>query len=333
MKDLYNIPNDDGKEYRLKKFVEYQHEVPSIHYRYLGEWIKRKKYEANKAINLSWLLAITYNEITTILVDELLKKKSFKEIWEENKGQLQFGSAKKYAKNNDQFLGLIKDFSIETGGSPISWLNNCQRGDGQQTYREIQKNLLGIKNCGRFSSDLFLETIIYLKDYLKINVEEPTSIDWKNCANLTSGIFNIFYEDEKANEYDKTKKLSKQDELYLTGKLEEIQKRIIETYPEQDAEISLFIGKICSFRNLFKNARYGGFHHDRQLGVIKFYEKEFPQYDYLWEECYELRKSMFDERFLGELHNWEGIRKERKKLWLKTGKTGAEPTALKTKSS
>lgn len=47
--DLYNIPNDDGKRYRLKKFVEYQHEVPSIHYRVLGEYIK--KYMGGKEFN------------------------------------------------------------------------------------------------------------------------------------------------------------------------------------------------------------------------------------------------------------------------------------------
>ena len=91
----------------------------------------------------------------------------------------------------------------------------------------------------------------------------------------------------------------------------------------------MFIGKICSFRNLFKNARYGGFHHDRQLQVIKEYEKVLPEYEYLWKECYDLRKTMFDKRFLGELNGWNGIRKERKKLWLTTGLTGAEKESLK----
>ena len=164
----------------------------------------------------------------------------------------------------------------------------------------------------------------YLKDYLGISIKEPTKIDWKNCANLTSGIFNIFYEDEKANEFDKTKKVTPLEIKYLSTKLSAIQKSIQGTYPEQDSEISMFIGKICSFRNLFKNARYGGFHHDRQLGVLKQYEVDFSQYSYLWEECYKLRKDIFPSRFLGELHGWDGIRKERKKIWLTTGKTGVE---------
>ena len=36
---------------------------------------------------------------------------------------------------------------------------------------------------------------------------------------------------------------------------------------------------------------------------------------------------MFDERFLGELHDWSGIRPQRKKLWLKEGLTGVEKDA------
>ena len=36
------IPNDSGHPYRLDKFVEYQHNVPSIHYRTLGQYILKR---------------------------------------------------------------------------------------------------------------------------------------------------------------------------------------------------------------------------------------------------------------------------------------------------
>ena len=234
MSDIYHIPNDDGKYYRLNKFVEYQHEVPSIHYRFLGEYIKNHKFDKDTTINFCFLMCVTYNELTCILLHEMFKEMTEEEIWDKYKTFLSFGSARKYAKNNDQFIDLIKD------------------------------------------------------------------------------------------EFDKTKKVTPLEIKYLSTKLSVIQKSIQETYPEQDSEISMFIGKICSFRNLFKNARYGGFHHDRQLGVLKQYEVDFPQYSYLWEECYKLRQDIFPSRFLGELHGWDGIRKERKKIWLTTGKTGVE---------
>ena len=118
--------------------------------------------------------------------------------------------------------------------------------------------------------------------------------------------------------------LKNHKKFQLTKKLKVIQAEIGKTYPEQNNEICMFIGKICSFRNLFKNARYGGFHHDRELEVLKQYEKDFPSYNSLWKQCYKIRLDIFPHHLLGELNGWEGIRKERKKLWLTTGKTGVE---------
>lgn len=324
MSDIYHIPNDDGKRYRLDKFVEYQHEVPSIHYRFLGEYIKTHKFDKDITVDFCFLMCVTYNELTCILLHEMLKTSSPEEIWDNYKKNLSFGSARKYAKNNDQFVDLIYGWRSITNNMPFEWLNCQILPSEEQTCVNVQRHIQNVKNVGRFASDLFIEMLVYLKDYLEIRIKEPTTIDWKNCANLTSGIFNIFYEDEKANQFDKTKKVTPLEIRYLSTKLSTIQKSIQQTYPEQDSEISMFIGKICSFRNLFKNARYGGFHHDRQLGVLKQYETIFPQYNYLWEECYELRKQIFPSRFLGELNGWDGIRKERKKIWLTTGKTGVE---------
>lgn len=324
MSDLYHIPKDNGIDYRLKKFVEYQHEVPSIHYRFLGDYIVKYKLSKAEAINLCWYMSVTYNEITCLVLWKLLSVAYEEEVWENFKPVLNFGSARKYAKNNDMFVQLIKDWKEITKGNPEKWLNDLNTEVGEKTFRNIQRELNRIKNCGRFASDLFLETITYLKDYVGINIKEPFTLDWKNCANLTSGIFNIFYEDEKANEFDKTRKITELDKRYLTKKLKIIQAEIKSTYPEQNVEISMFIGKICSFRNLFKNARYGGFHHDRQLGVIRQYEKDFPELKDLWKQCYELRFEIFPHRFLGELNGWDGIRTERKKIWLTTGYTGVE---------
>lgn len=326
MTDLYNIPHDDKQDYRLRKFVEYQHEVPSIHYRFVGEWIKKYKIDKDRAVNICWYMLTTYNEITCILLDEFIncEKLSYEYIWDKYKENLDFGSSRKYAKNNDWFVPLMKQWDVITNGKPYEWLKKKEKKDAEETYKTLQKELGKLKYVGRFSADLFIETVSYLRDYFGISIKEPIEIDWKNCSNLTSGIFNIFYEDKKADEYDKTKKLTEQDKEYLSIKLLEIKEKIKEIYPEQDNEITMFIGKICSFRNLFKSSRYGGFHHDRELGVIKKYEKTMPEYKYLWDECYELRSQIFPDRLLGEKHGWDGIRKERKKLWIKTGHTGVE---------
>lgn len=322
MSDIYHIPGDNGKDYRLRKFAEYQHEVPSIDCRFLGEWIKKYNLDKDTAVDMIWLLSVSYNEITAIFLNEY--KIRTMEEWLENKSKLSFGSARKYVKNLDLFVGLMEEWEQATNGKPYEWILQFVSPDAEKTYNNILNGISSLKNVGHFSAYRFVDCFVYLKDWFNMDITGSSVLDWKNCANMTSGIYNIFYEDERANEFDRTHKVSQIEKAYLKSRLKIIQETIHEIYPEQDNDISIFIGKICSFRNLFKNARYGGFHHDRQLGVIRKYQQDYPEYSELWEKCLELRKETFPERFLGELHDWDGIRKERKKIWLTTGKTGVE---------
>lgn len=328
--DLYHIPNDDGYSYRLKKFVEYQHEVPSIHYRFTGNWIKKYAYEKNRAVNICWLMSVTYNEITCIVLDRLLYdlRISPENIWKLYKDKLDFGSARKYAKNCDWFIPLMNEWNKITCGEPLNWLLSQCRFEPESNYRQLQSVLNGQKYVGRFAADLFIESVSYLKDYFGIRISEPSVINFDDGANLTSGLFDIFYEDEKAIQYDKTRMLSRYDHVLLSQYLSIVQEEIRSTYPTQDSEITMFIGKICSFRNLFKAARYGGFHHDRELGVLRKYEKDMPEMNDIFENCFKLRQEIFPRKFLGEYGGWDGIRKERKKLWLKHGLTGVEECSI-----
>lgn len=334
--DLYGIPGDTGGTWRMDKFVEYQHEVPSIHYRVLGEYIKKYVKDRDDAVMMCWYMASTYNEVTCVLLQEIFDWKSLtpstvhdycQDFWKKNKYSLEFGSARKYAKNMNWFPVLMESFIRLTKKHPYKWLKEVSQDLKPLTaYRTVFNIISHQPYTGRFSTDLFMESILYIQDYLRLSFKEPSKLDWKRCSNLTSGLLNIFYEDEAANEFDKTGKLVFPPE-YLTDKLLTVQDRISEVYPEQEDDINLFVGKICSFRNLFKSARYGGFHHDRELGWLNLYKQEFPRYRHLWNRIFKIRREMFDERFLGELHDWDDIRPERKKLWIKEGLTGVEKNA------
>lgn len=206
MSDIYNIPGDDHKTYRLKKFVEYQHEAASINERFLGEWIKKYNVDKDRAVNMCWLMLVTYNELTCILLDELIRQYGAELVWERYKPLLNFGSARKYAKNNDQFVGLMNDWRALTDNCPFKWLIRQIKPSEVESCKFIQSTIERVPNVGRFASDLFLEAIVYIRDYLGVGIKFPETKDWKNCANLTSGIYNIFYEDERANLFDKTKR-------------------------------------------------------------------------------------------------------------------------------
>lgn len=323
MSDLYHIPGDNGKDYRLKKFVEYQHEAPATDYRFVAEYCRRRKVDKDHIVDLAFILAVTYSEITTVFISELLVDgKTHWDIWK-LKDNLNFGSAGKYKKYNDEYIPIMESWNAITEGKSHQWILQENSDNPEQTYRRIYRKVSSITGVGRFTVDQFILMIVYMRDDLGLNIEIPSRINWRYCSNETSGLYNIFYEDEKANEYDRNGKISETEIRYLTSRVKVVQKAIMDTYGEY-VEISDFVDKICSFRNLFKGQRYGGFHHDRELGVLKDYEKAFPEYQYIWDGCYRIRESIFPDKLLGEKHGWNGIRKERKKLWLTTGKTGVE---------
>jgi hypothetical protein len=324
-----NIPNDTGHPWRLKKFVEYQHEVPSIHYRFIGEYAKKRKLNFSDCIDLFWFCSTCYNEVTAILMFEKsymkLNPKELKQAWIDNKNMLVFNSSRMYAKSMDWFVPLMYSWHRITKNNSEKWFKGIinKAKSEEDAYTSLYKNLLGVRYVGRFAADVFMECVMYMKDYLDIPIVEPFKLDWKHCSNLTSGLMNIFYEDEAADEFDRTEKiLISEDKLYTY--LNKIQTAIGHKYPEQDNDIPMFIGKICSFRNLFKSTRYGGYHHDRQLETVKAYEEIYPKFA---KRMYELRAEMFPHHLLGELNGWEGIRKERKKLWITKGLTGVEKIA------
>jgi len=329
------IPNDNGIDYRLNKFVEYQNAVPPVHRKILIEYAKQKKLTYDDMILLSWLMSNTYHELTSILMFEEIKYDNnfyfnFKNWWIKNNQRVLFGSAKKWIKMKDRILDVIDFFVKIYGKQPYQFLLNAlsKENDKKKRYELIKKINSSCKNHGRFSEDLFLEILITFQknNELNLNLESDEKFDWENCDNLTSAVFNIIYQDELANKFDK--KLIKKSELevwypVLLNTVKTIEQAIENKY-KQKIDIPLFITKLCSFRNLFKNSRYGGYHHDRQLEYIIEYNKIWPEKKELWRTILEIRYKSFNHNLLGELNGWKGIRKERKKLWTTKGLTGVE---------
>ena len=316
------IPNDTGHPYRLDKFVEYQHEAPSVAPVVATAFARRRALALNQQVELAWLHSVAYSEITAaLLLDERPTwAKDPEGFWRRSKARLQFGSARVYVKNNDRFPAMVRQFYEATNGKPYDWLRQALTKDTKRSYTAAHKLICGLEYTGRFAADRFLELLIGFG----MELEMPYELDWKKNSNLTSGLFNVLYRDEEADEYDRTGRLRPGAERELSEALEMVWKAVQRRYPKQRTPLQIVTGKLCSFRNLFKGARYGGFHHDRQLGFIRAYERVWPSRTSLWAELYEIRREVFPKHLLGEVVGWEGIRKDRKKLWLTTGRTGVE---------
>lgn len=321
-----NIPNDDWVNYRVDKFIEYQHKVPPIHQAVLLEYARIRNISKSEAIIICWIMANTYSELTTMLIFEEIDfswnfSEQFKSFWEKNSNRVQFWSAKKYIKMDWRIVWIVDWFFKNYWNDPFLNIKNIiwYEENWENSYYKIESYNKKCNNFWRFSSDLFLEIFILFQKWwiLDTNVKEPNKFDWKDCANLTSWTFNLMYEDWLADDYDSWK-LTNEDlkkwEPILTEKIFSIKKQIENKYWKQ-VDIPLFITKICSFRNLFKNSRYWWYHHDRQLENLIKYNKEWGEKKSLWKEILWIRRKVFDKKLLWEMWWWWWIRKERKKLW------------------
>jgi hypothetical protein len=227
----------------------------------------------------------------------------------------------------DWFEPLMEKFMEETSGAPYTWIEGIANSskDPIKAYNNIEKYLSKWKFMGRFSIDRFTEIAVSMGDAGLIPIRLKSSeVAWKKGSNLTSGMLNLYYMDTEAELFDREGVISEDNLIFLKEKVYEVQDAVLKVYPNQEnKDLIVIISKVCSFRNLFKGARYGGFHHDRELEQIIAYEQSYPL-DSLWQELYDIRKAIFTPDMLGEVGGWTGIRKERKKLWLQSGLTGVE---------
>lgn len=338
------IPNDSGGLWRKKKFVEYQHYAPPADNAIFEYFAKKYNYSFQEVILICWLNANMYHEVSSLFLLKIIPYdenyyNNFQAFLDKNLDRIQIGSAKRYMRCNNALGKVMKWFSEETNGDCVNWIKKISlfssgETDERKLYYNIQNELLKCNGVARFAVDLFCETFIVFQrmGMTEFKIQDDSTVNWYDGSNLTSGIFNMNYMDEEADKYDRgemtKEELSKYIEL-LNNTILELREMIKETFPEQEIENKFFISKICSFRNLFKNNRYGGYHFDRQIGYIEKYKTDFPEYVEFFDEYYEARKEVFRHCMLGELQEtpWKDIRKERKKLFTKFGMTGVEEEA------
>lgn len=324
------IPGDEGHPWRLQKYIEYQAAVPPIGPATYLPWAKHYGLCARDCIGLAWFNSTCYCEVTALHMLQYVGRGEMTadRYWEEFGKVLVFNSARRYAKSLGWFVPLMANWEKRTGADPVRWLGRFVDDDPRRAYRQLYGELEQWQYMGRFSVELFTDAIVQMSREGLLGEQrfEAPGIHWREGANMTSGLFNVFYRDEWAEEYDRTRLVTQEGTHALDEALGNLQDAIHRAYPHQDVSPSVITPKLCSWRNLFKATRYAGYHHDRQLEILRHYETQLPG-EALWERLYALRHETFDARLLGECGGWTGIRPERKRLWRKYGLTGAEGLA------
>lgn len=300
---------------RMKEYVDYHiNGDADCNTIVMRKWADENKLDLQQRFDLAYFFAVTYS-IPSGIIMFLEKEEMLKDIdgWVlENKNKLIFQSDRKYVRMLDNFNNCIKYYKnnlkdVESFLSGIT-INNIIL---------IEKALEKVQNWfffGRFASYLFLETFTALTDY-KI---ENTTIDWKNGDTATSGLMNLFGLDNSANYFDKHSKIP------ANLSYEKLNAMLFMTFREiekhgGDTNVTGIETSLCAYRKFYKGSRYNGFYLDRMLEEILMIKKINPKYTYMADELLKLRESSFNPKYLGELNNWNGIRKAAKKLYRDKG--------------
>lgn len=305
--DNYNIPHDDGKNFRKKAFMsllmnpEMGFIDGATDYCMLIPFADKKKLNDTQRIWLAFLYGLSYSETTAIRMfmefPELKKvgKAELLEYWRNNKESLWFNPDKKHLKNNDQVVPAIASFIKNTKKDPVSYLKTFSTGD--EVYREIKNKW---KYFGPHGAYLFFDALYGLApDYYK----DPSHIDWKNCGRTVSeGMAHFCYEDDliETHEFD----------------LDKYNKLVDKMREKSGQPIVIIESTLCAFRKFFKKTRYVGYYADRMLEECLATEEYMPKGVDIWE----LREKSVPEKYRGEMNDWNGIRKELCNLWLNEGR-------------
>ena len=289
---------------RMKEFVKYHMtgdgECNGI---LLKAYADKHDMSLQERYDLAYFYSVTYCIPSAVIMlksrAEILQNP---EQWaERNKERLIFQSDRRYAKLNNRFQKILVDYAANIKDAE-AYIDATVKGN-----TIIIKKALNISMSWyyfeRFCAFLFIETLCLLMGYSAVNMP----IQWKDGDTATSGLMNLFGFDKSADYFDKHDRLPSNNRL-----IQAIRKAGGETNVTE-VETSL-----CAYRKFYKGSRYNGYYLDRQLEELRYYEQQ-PGTGIIVKELYQLRKKLFPHKYLGELHNWNGVRRECKTLYKRTG--------------
>lgn len=299
---------------RMREFVEYHKtgdgECNGI---LLKSFADLHKMNVQERYDLAYFYAVTYCIPSAIIIfsekKELLKAP---EEWATAcKSRLIFQSDRRYVRVGQNFQKMISEYA-KSNSSAEKFIKKTVVGNTINIEKAVSETTKWFF-FGRFGAFLFVETLCMLMGYKSAN----TTIDWKDGDTATSGLMNVFGLDKSADYFDKNEKLPSK---LTQKKLDLLYSKLILHIKASggDTNTTKVETSLCAYRKFYKGSRYNGYYLDRQLEELNHY-KGFPEIASEIKELFDLRRNLFAHKYLGELHDWKGVRKDCKTLYKRTG--------------
>lgn len=254
---------------------------------------------------LSFLFQSCYSATTAFYVlnefpdYENVDIRRFQKWWNENKKRLLFQTDRTKVRNFDKFIPMFESYRQMVGKSQKQFFESMVVGESRETYDVIYKRCSNIYYIGRFSLFLYLESIYRLTNLPMT----PTGLDLPNAESCRNGLCYVLGLDDWVRA-----KLTKEQYQYLDKRLDELVTSMMWEFPELPIDHWNVETSLCAYKKLYWKTRYLGYYIDRQQEEIAIMEKNVPE-GVCWDVLWQFRKEYFNHKWLGELHDWSGIRK------------------------
>lgn len=314
------IPNDLGGNWRRNKLVQYIGEFPDEIGPLIRRFFREHKYDKDQQVWWVLLYSACYCMGSACILSEslnfqIITKKQLEKFWAENKQKLIFQSDRRYIKNMDQFTIIAWEFIEHSHRHPWQYMEQFFKDTPEETYKALYREVSSWKYYGRFGTILFLYN---LNKLLRVPLDSQ-EYDWKSGSTTTAALFNADYQDDRADEFEKTPKLTAEEQIWLDAQLHKIISVLKKRYPERNWTVMGVTSDMCSYRKLYKQSRYLGFYVDRQQDELRILEALNPEFSGLVKNFWGWRKKYLPEQYLGELQGWDGVQKWRNKSWVTKG--------------
>ena len=219
--------------------------------------------------------------------------------WKDNKEKTLFQTDRAKVKNFDFFVKIVKSYIELIGSSQEDSICSTK------SYEELYKLSSKIFYFGRFSIFNYTQALWELTNTRLI----PTFFDLKQAESCRNGLCYVFDRKEFITKKQKAKINYGVLDKDLEDLLLDLKKRTNLPVNMWNVETAL-----CAYKKLFWGTRYLFYYIDRQQEEISILQKKVKQ-GVNWKPLWDFRKEFFDNSIIGEINNWDGIRKNRMNIF------------------
>jgi hypothetical protein len=238
--------------------------------------------------------------------------------WEKNKKRVDFQSDRKKFQNfggKQSFPTCVDSFLRLTNKNPEkAYSKFLEIQDLEKRYEAVYNFSDNIVTFGRFTLFNFLEALNEITN-LKT---APNVLNLREAESSRNGLCYACDKPEFVTLHHSPPKEPINFD-FLQQNLVKMKEELQKECPELNVNFWNLETVLCAFKKLFWNDRYFGYYIDRQQEEISFMEKSVPE-GVDWSLLWDFRKEYFDNKLLGELNGWKGIRKERMSIFNNTKK-------------